>query len=332
MITAVIHRVLGDAPGGTNPLGAPLRCAGLQISAGLPICCRPARANARRSAKNSTFSTLPNSKALQSLAPPSDVGASISLDDVLARAPQQDNPAITPSRNLTGPTARQAQKPFSMRARYASALPRGDDRDLIAAVVAGSEGASGQFIARHDAFFRTVILASSPAAQFFVDDLRQEVYVHLWGHDFRVLRQWQGEYPLRAYLRTVITRLVWQHLRGFQPWREQRTDSPLIEAGVLHVDAVLPATPQQRVCARELVHLLHGALAGLNGEDRRILELRYFDELSYRQIAASVCMTTNATGVRLTRALARLRTALKQSIGHSEGFGLEEFSSQDHCW
>src|ERR1700730_2581968 len=82
--------------------------------------------------------------------------------------------------------------------------------------------------------FRYAIFWSSPAARPVVDDLTQEMYVCLWANEFRVLRQWKCEYPLRAYLRTVIERLVWERLSRLQPRREQLADGPLIEASARH--------------------------------------------------------------------------------------------------
>ena len=96
-----------------------------------------------------------------------------------------------------------------------------DDTALVAAVVARAEGAAERLIARHDAFVRAVIRSSSQAAGPLLDDLTHEVYVHLWRDEFRVLRQWQQHRPLRAYLRCVIKRLVWERLSRLVPVREQ---------------------------------------------------------------------------------------------------------------
>ena len=106
-----------------------------------------------------------------------------------------------------------------------------DNGALVTALLAHTHGAGRWFIARHDAFLRTVVLSASPAAWVCVDDLMQDVYVHLWRDDFHVLRQWQREHPLQAYLRTVVTRLVWDRLNRLQPvWEELEAD-PWMAAG-----------------------------------------------------------------------------------------------------
>src|SRR5262245_16468932 len=106
-----------------------------------------------------------------------------------------------------------------------------EESALVTALVRGIEGASQCFVARHHGFFRTVVLSSSPVARSLVDDLIHDVYVHLWRDDFRVLRQWRPEHPLRAYLRTVISRLIWDRLSHLQPEQEQLEGEAWVAAG-----------------------------------------------------------------------------------------------------
>jgi DNA-directed RNA polymerase specialized sigma24 family protein len=101
-----------------------------------------------------------------------------------------------------------------------------NDPGLVEALLARVPGAGRAFIARHDASVRKAVLCASPAAAWLVDDLTHDVYLHLWRDDFRVLRQWQHHHPLQAYLRTVVTRLVWDRLSRLQPAWEVLDDDP----------------------------------------------------------------------------------------------------------
>jgi RNA polymerase sigma-70 factor (ECF subfamily) len=198
-----------------------------------------------------------------------------------------------------------------------------DDRALVADLLARGLGASQRFITQYDAFFRYVIHCSSPAARPFIDDLAQDVYVCLWAHDFRVLRQWRGEHPLHAYLRTVIARLVWERLNRLHPRGEIVTDDPLTEASAGQVHSAIPETPEELVCAHELSRLVYCALEDLDAQDRRIVELRYFHNLSYREIAVVLGITTTNAGVRLARALGRLRKILLLYVEEQDVFEFE---------
>ena len=190
-----------------------------------------------------------------------------------------------------------------------------DDAALVAAVVARTEGAADRLIARHDAFVRAVIRSSSQAAGPLLDDLVHEVYVHLWRDDFRVLLQWQQRRPLRAYLRCVIKRLVWERLSRLAPVREQPAKDPEFLAAVLEDKSEpRPATPEEEIVAGEALSSLRRALDGINADYRQIIELRYYQDLSYREIADVLGITPTNAGIRLSRALAQLKRALWQPI------------------
>jgi RNA polymerase sigma-70 factor (ECF subfamily) len=63
--------------------------------------------------------------------------------------------------------------------------------------------------------------------------------------------------------------------------------------------------------------LLEKALAGLDIPDRELLELRFFQELPYREIAAVVGGTDSALRGRIYRALRTLRTRMER-LGYHE--------------
>ena len=190
-----------------------------------------------------------------------------------------------------------------------------DDAALVAAVVVRAEGAAERLIARHDAFVRAVIRSSSQAAGPLLDDLTHEVYVHLWRDEFRVLRQWQQHRPLRAYLRCVIKRLVWERLSRLVPVREQPgNDAGFLAAVIEEKTEERPATPEEEIVAGEALSSLRRALDGINADYRRIIELRYYQDLSYREIANVLGITPTNAGIRLSRALAQLKRTLWQPI------------------
>ncbi len=152
-----------------------------------------------------------------------------------------------------------------------------------------------------------------------LDDLTHEVYVHLWHDDFRVLRRWQRESPLRAYLGTVITRLVWQRLGRFQPARERLVgDQDYADGALDRQQDTRPLAPEEEVTIKEFGRLLRAALEGLTTYQRIVIELRYFHELSYREIAEELRLTPTNIGVRLNRAQACLRQALQRALDQDD--------------
>jgi RNA polymerase sigma factor (sigma-70 family) len=184
------------------------------------------------------------------------------------------------------------------------------DPEMVEALLARVPGAGREFIACHDTFLRKTVLRASPAAASLIDDLTHDVYVHLWGNDFRVLRQWQREHPLRAYLGTVTTRLVWDRLGRLQPAWEQVDEDPFSLVGAGAEPRDLAPTPEEEVVANDLLYVVRDALGRLDPSHCRVLELRFVRDLSYREIGAALGVTSNNAGVRINRALARLKAAL----------------------
>ena len=60
--------------------------------------------------------------------------------------------------------------------------------------------------------------------------------------------------------------------------------------------------------------MVGSALGRLKVGYRQVLELRYFRELSYREIAGVIGITPTNAGVRITRALAQLKETLPPQL------------------
>ena len=77
--------------------------------------------------------------------------------------------------------------------------------------------------------------------------------------------------------------------------------------------AVLPSAnpdPMQQAQQRELAARLRDAIGQLAPQEAQAFCLRYFNDMSYRKIAEQLGIKTNAAGVLLHRAKARLRQYL----------------------
>jgi RNA polymerase sigma-70 factor (ECF subfamily) len=194
-----------------------------------------------------------------------------------------------------------------------------NDPALVDALLARTPGAARAFIARHDAFLRKAVRSASPASASLVDDLTHDAYVHLWRNDFRVLRQWQREHPLRAYLHTIVTRLAWDRLARLQPAWELVDADPYSAADAIPDPSDPAPTPEDEVAAAELLGLVRQALGQLDDGYCLVLELRYVRDLSYREIADALGITSSNAGVRINRAMSRLRKALPQLVEATDG-------------
>jgi RNA polymerase sigma-70 factor (ECF subfamily) len=82
-------------------------------------------------------------------------------------------------------------------------------------------------------------------------------------------------------------------------------------ATVALVDAPASADEQLGPCDFLTVEDIRLAMRTLRPHDRHIVELAYFERLSYREIAARLSLSEKTTGTRLFRARARLKRPLE---------------------
>ena len=138
------------------------------------------------------------------------------------------------------------------------------------------------------------------------EDLSQEVFLRLYRSRKR--------YRPRAKLATWVFFIARNVGRNALRRRRRKKLTPVGLAfdgedfpglGLLTDDAA-PAAPLERA---ELARLVRGAVAGLNGRQRRAVELQ-FDDQSYAQIADALAMSPKAAKSLLYRARNELRFAL----------------------
>lgn len=111
--------------------------------------------------------------------------------------------------------------------------------------------------------------------------------------------RWQGT-SFGAWLYKIARNELRMH------WRKQKWTVPLL--GFFRSSANVERTVQ----ANDENDGLQAALSRLSRRDQEILRLRYYEELSQAEIGEVLNCTANAAGVRLHRALNRLRTQMAQ--------------------
>ena len=79
---------------------------------------------------------------------------------------------------------------------------------------------------------------------------------------------------------------------------------------------------EDEVAANEILCIVRGALGRLNESQCHVLELRFVRDLSYREIGDALGITSNNAGVRINRALARLKAALPHLVDSADCLAL----------
>jgi RNA polymerase sigma-70 factor (ECF subfamily) len=174
------------------------------------------------------------------------------------------------------------------------------DEQLMEAYVGGDESAFRTLFERHAAVLYRLArrrLSSDADARDVVQQTLLQV--HRARNDFR-----HGS-KLRPWLFTIAMNLVREHYRKHQRRREQSLDSgppttePLIE-------------PEVAEDARERSARVRAALATLPDAQREVIELHWFDNSPYEEIAMIVGASVAAVRVRAHRGYERLREILPE--------------------
>lgn len=139
------------------------------------------------------------------------------------------------------------------------------------------------------------------------EDVYQDVFMKLVRGWDRILgsgtvREWG------AYLRVVTTRRAVDTLR-----RTHRRKLVGVE-WIDHLEGSKRTNPRTIIMQNEMANIIRRALARLPKKESRVFCLKYFEGLSYEQIAAQAGISVDSVGVLLHRARKRLRELLDPSL------------------
>jgi RNA polymerase sigma-70 factor (ECF subfamily) len=152
-------------------------------------------------------------------------------------------------------------------------------------------------VVRHTATVRSIELTKQDE-----EDLAADFFLTLINDDFAVLRRFRGESSLATYLTVVARRVVVRDL--LRRKTSANLDSAIAAAVAGH------EAPEQRMSDREEVERL---LQTLSGREAEIVRLYHLDEKSYNEISKLVGVPENTIGPTLSRARAKMRTAVGES-------------------
>jgi RNA polymerase sigma-70 factor (ECF subfamily) len=169
------------------------------------------------------------------------------------------------------------------------------DAELLEKVRAGERDAFGELVRRHE---RAIL---GLAVRYVGDgedarDVAQRAFVQA----YRQLARFRGEASFRTWLYRIAANLALDALRA--RGREHRAQAALA-AEPAPVDA-------DRLGAHEEKARLREAVEGLPPKQRLVVELRVFEDLSFREVAEVVGSSEDAAKVNFHHALKKLRVVL----------------------
>ncbi len=198
------------------------------------------------------------------------------------------------------------------------------ERELIDYCKRGDSAAWDELFQRHyPATARFVFQMSPDFRQEDVEEICQDVFLAV----IRNLATFQG----KAQLQTWICKIAANKTRDYRNKQVAQKRGGGITTISLNAEdpetglAIDPASarhsPDMELISAESMRLVRYALDGLADPCREVIELRYFADLSYEEIAASLNLNPKTVSSRLSKCLDRLEMVLIESIREEKPSG-----------
>lgn len=168
-----------------------------------------------------------------------------------------------------------------------------DDAELVAAIAAGDRDALATLYDRHASLLLGIAIRIVRDRRE-AEDLVHDVFLEAW----RAARDFD---PNRGRVRTWLA--IRMRSRALDHQKSARVSRNAGDAGLEVVPDASEAQSPDHARVRT-------ALAGLGDDQRRVLELAYFQGLSCSEIAAAIAIPIGTVKSRLAAAMARLREQL----------------------
>jgi len=177
-----------------------------------------------------------------------------------------------------------------------------EEATLVERAKGGDVAAYETLVRGHQAVaFRTAFTITGDAAE--AEDAAQEAFVKV----YRTLGRFRPGAPFRPWLLTVVA----NEARNRRRAAGRRLGLTLRAAE--HGSQTVPPSPETTVVAEERRAELLGAVEGLREEDREVISLRYFLELSEAEAASVMGCARGTVKSRLSRAVGRLREKMMEA-------------------
>ncbi len=197
--------------------------------------------------------------------------------------------------------------------RHQPAVTTDSERALVARFCAG-DAAAFDCIFRQNQDYVYRLCVGMLADEEWAHDTTQEVFLRA----YRSLNKFRGDASLRTWLYRIAINECLQQLRKSR--REEPMDDALMQEWQGRAVCGLAGTPasttmlEDALAQRALMDDVRAALRQLSPSHRAALTLRYFEEMSYDEIAEAM----NSSPQRVRALLHRAREAFRQAYLKNE--------------
>lgn len=173
-----------------------------------------------------------------------------------------------------------------------------EDAPLVARFNAGDKSAFQELVVKHQAPIRALV------GRYIKTDEAQDVAQRAFLRAFEKLSTFRGESSFRTWLSRIAIHLALNHLRG----NRDRMESVELD----DIAAFTNALETGRLVAAEMWKKVSARLTLLPPKQRLVVELRFFHELSFKEISAVAGCSEESAKANFHHGVKRLRDVLQK--------------------
>lgn len=194
-----------------------------------------------------------------------------------------------------------------------------DDRQLLKACIDGNAQAQEQLVRQfsnliHDTLCRTSRAKNSHLSRQDLEDLHSTVFVQLFEHGCRKLRQYKGKNgcSLASWIRMITVRAMLDHLRKTRDAlsRPER----MLPLEVIPELAVSSPSAHNELEKDEQQKILEAAIEKLSARDKLMIRMHCIEGCSLEKMAALLKVSENNVHSVKHRAVERIRKEIAQHL------------------
>ncbi|AKF93387.1 sigma-70 family RNA polymerase sigma factor [Brevibacillus laterosporus] len=173
-----------------------------------------------------------------------------------------------------------------------------DDKKIIEQVLQGNKEAYAELIDRYQTkvfFILKKMLGHSQNQQ----DIIQEIFIKAYYH----LSEYRSNYDFSAWLYRIAVNHCLDELR-----KQKRTPS-VVQTEIMLVDR---HTPEDEYLEKEQRLFVRQRMLTLEEKYRKVLDMRYFQYLSYEEISKKLSVPISTIRMRLSRGKMKLRESIEK--------------------
>jgi len=143
-----------------------------------------------------------------------------------------------------------------------------------------------------------------------IEDLRIEVFIRLFKNNCRKLKQFDSKkLNLAGWIKLIASQTTLDEIRKKDPYALSKQKGRVL---IEDVQERFDFDEKSRLDARQMLMLIHETIEEMSLQDKTILKLFYYQQLSLSQVASIIGKNNRSTQVAKSRAKKRLKEKIEK--------------------